>query len=520
MLRMTRQQREQFGANAISVPRSVPAPITGWNTRDALTAMAPTDAITLDNFYPDAGGVNVRNGYLSYATGMGSGTVKTLAEFSSGSTDKFIAAANGGLYDISVSGAVGSPLASGFSSDVWQTVNFLSRTFFANGADTMQVFDGSTVANANFSGVTLSTLIGGIQYQNRLFFWQANSTGFWYALLNSISGALTFFDLSAFSPNGGNLIAAAKFSHDGGDGVLDFIAFIMSSGDCLVYFGNDPGNASFWQLVGIYRISPPVNPRAVCNYGAEAFLTTADDHVPLQQQLVALKVGALPPRSKVSPAVQAAVNANANATGWQALYYPAGRRLIFNIPNVDGTFDQHICNTGIQVGGQGIPEVDAHPWCRFRNMPAVCWGLFKGKLYFGGPNGTVYQADTGNLDVLGAVFASGQQAWNTFNDPSTKRVSAVRTIVESVGSISYNAGLGFDYGDINVPIAVSTTNQGSPWDTSPWDTSPWSPESQIDPSWRSAAGDGTAIGIQIQVAAVQPISWLRTDYKTEPGRAL
>jgi hypothetical protein len=55
------------------------------------------------------------------------------------------------------------------------------------------------------------------------------------------------------------------FSHDGGNGVTDFIAFIMSSGDCLIYLGNDPGNANAWSLVGIYRLSPPVGPRAVAN---------------------------------------------------------------------------------------------------------------------------------------------------------------------------------------------------------------------------------------------------------------
>src|SRR5262249_26444511 len=151
------------------------------------------------------------------------------------------------------------------------------------------------------------TFVGVLQYQQRLFFWKNNSTGFYYAPLNSLSGAVAFYDLAAFAPKGGNLIAATTYSHDGGNGVQDFIVFVMSSGDCLIYFGNDPADATAWSLVGRYRISPPVSPRAVCRYGAEAFLTTFDDHVPLQQQLVALKLGQLPPRSKVSNAVQAAV---------------------------------------------------------------------------------------------------------------------------------------------------------------------------------------------------------------------
>ncbi len=336
-------------------------------------------------------------------------------------TRKFIAAASGRFYDISVAGAAGPPRASGFSSDAWQWTPFLSRLFFVNGTDPAQVYDGTSFANAGFTGVALASLAGVTQYQQRLLFWQSNSTGFWFAPLNAISGALSFYDLAAFAPHGGNLVAATTVSHDGGNGVVDLIAFIMSSGDCLIYFGNDPGNANAWSLVGIYRISPPVSPRAVCQYGAEAFITTYDDHIPLQQQLVALKLGQLPPRSKISTAVANAVRANLTGFGWQALYYPRGRRLIFNIPNPDGTFCQHVQNTALQ----------SQPWCRFTNMNAYCWGLFRDNLFFGAAGGAVFAADTGNLDNLGAVAANAQQAWNTFANPMRKRITAVRPMVQA-----------------------------------------------------------------------------------------
>lgn len=507
---LSRQERLQLAAQSNVQPTSVPAPFKGWNTRDALDAMGPEDAVLLDNWYPDAGGVTVRNGYQSFATGAGTGPVKTLAEYNYGTTRKLLAAASGKIYDISAGGVAGAALKSGFTSDGWQTESFLGKTFFANGADTLQVFDGAALADSTFTGVTLSTLIGVVQYQQRLFFWPANSTLFWFAPLNAITGALSSYDLAAFAPRGGNIVAAKSFSHDGGNGVQDFIAFIMSSGDCLLYFGNDPSDAAKWSLVGRYRLSPPVGPRAICNYGAEAFLTTNDDHVPLQQELVALKLGQLAPRSKVSNAVQAAVSANASAFGWQALYYPRGRRLIFNVPNPDGTFDQHVCNTG----------GNDQPWCRFRNMNAFCWGLYKDALYFGAAGGIVYAADTGNLDVLGAITASGQQAWNTFENAVRKRVSAARPIIQSVGSVGLSFSLGFDYGDLNISNAVAISAQGSPWDTSPWDTSPWSAESAVTTAWRISGGTGVAVGIGLNVAAVNSVKWLRTDLRGELGSAL
>lgn len=517
---LSRADRQKFAAQVRAVPSpSLVSPVRGWNTRDALDAMDPADAVLLDNFYPDAGGVNVRNGYSLFASGLGSpSAVELLAEYHSGSTLTFIAGAGGSVYDITSGTA--SSLASGFGSDAWMSIPFKGKLFLANGTDTLQVYDGSTVGNSTFTGVTLSTLVGGIAYQQRLFFWANSSAGFWFAPLNAITGALQFFDLSSFSPNGGNLIAAATYSHDGGNGVLDFICFIMSSGDCLIYYGNDPSNfPNYWQLIGIYRISPPVSRLAVCNYGAEAFLTTFDDHVPLQQQLVALKNGALPPRSKVSNAVQQAVLANSAAFGWQALYYPRGRRLIFNVPNVDGTFSQHVQNTGVSYT-DNLTGQTTSPWCRFQNMNAVRWSLFNNKLYFGDSNGNVFLADSGTLDLLGAVNAIGQQAWNTFNDPLRKHLKAARPLVQGVASFNYSFDVGFDYGDLSIPTTAQVVAVGSPWDTSPWDTSPWSPELGTTTAWHASGGTGTAVSSGLNISTTEGASWLRTDFRYERGQYL
>lgn len=527
----TLQQRLQAAQSPIAAPVSIPAPVKGWNTRDNFDDMDPLDAVLLDNWFPDAGGVNIRNGYLPFALGIGSAPVQTLAQYNAGAINKLLAACGGSIFDISAGylptgglaigiGAIGvdaiggfgsiSTLGNGFQSDAWQTVCFLNVLFFCNGKDPVQAFNGTVLAPASFTGVLTSTMYGVWQYQNRLFFWQTASTGFWYADLNSISGPLTFYDLSPFCPRGGNLVAMTTSSYDGGNGVLDYAVFIMSSGDALLYTGNDPSLSSNWQLIGEYRISPPVNPRAVADYGGDSFITTYDDHVTLQQMFTALRLGEMPPRSKVSKAVQLAVQANKEAFGWQALYYPRGRSLIFNIPNPDGTFNQHICNTGLPT----------QPWTRYVGMNAYCFGLFNDLLYFGAANGAVYQADVGALDNLGPVVATSQQAWNRLNNAQRKRISAARPIVQSIGSISYTFNVGFDYNALNIPIPSVTPGVGSPWDVSPWDISPWSSETTVDPRWRVGGGSGTSIGFGISVAATQPVSWLRTDLRLEAGNAL
>lgn len=507
---LTLAQRRALGAKPVTVPAKVGAPVGGWNTRDALTEMDPLDAVVLDNFYPDLNGVSSRNGYASFATGVGTGPVQTLAEFNAGSIRQFLAAASGSIYNISAGGVAGAALASGYNSNQWQTANFLSRMFLANGSDTLQIYDGATIGNSTFTGVTLSTLVGVFVYQQRLYFWQNNSTGFWYAPLNSISGALAFYDLATFSPRGGNLVAVTSFSHDAGDGVQNLIVFMLSSGSALIFQGNDPGNTSAWEMVGQYRISPPVNIRAVCQYGAEAFLTTFDDHVPLDATLAALKAGELPARSKISPSVQAAVAANQSGFGWQALYYPRGRRLIFNTPNPDGTFWQHVQNTG-------SPR---NPWCRFKDMNAFTFGLYQDRLYFGASAGNVYLADTLTQDAGQPISCLGQHAWNDFGDPHRKDIKACRPVLTTSGPITFTYRLGFDFRDPDKTVIVTTVGTGAQWDVSPWDTTPWSAESTPTTLWSAGGGTGQALGASLSFSSSQAVTWLRSDYRGTLGAGL
>lgn len=510
---MSLKQRLAMATQPYTAPISIPSPIKGWNTRDTLDDMDPLDAVQLDNWFPDAGGVNVRNGFVEFISGLGMGAVETLAEFD-GSPDgnvaviQLVAACGANIFEIGTQTA--HQIGSGFQSDRWQTCGFLNRLFLCNGIDKMQIWDGTTLADADFTGVDTSTIIGVWQYQQRLFFWQKNSSGFWYASLNSIRGALAFYDLGAFCPRGGSLTTMTTSSYDGGNGVLDYAVFMMSTGDALLFSGNDPSLASNWSLLGEYRISNPVNVRAVTDYGGDSFITTYDDHVTLQQMFTALRLGEMAPRSKVSKAVQLAIQANPDGFGWQALYYPRGRSLIFNIPNPDGTFDQHVCNTGIP--GQ--------PWCRYVNWNASCFALFNTFLYFGAANGTVNLADTGNMDGTQPVEAVSQQAWNKLGNAQRKRISAARPVVQSTGSISYEFAVGFDYDPLNISIPVVTPAVGSPWNVSPWNVSPWSSEITIDPRWRAGGGSGTAIGFGLTVAATQNVSWLRTDLRIESGNAL
>lgn len=496
----------QARAAPAAIPLSVPAPVGGWNTRDALDGMQPTDATQLDNWYPGQGQVTLRKGYAEHATGAGAGAVETLAEYNAGATRKLLAAGGGAIYDASAAGAATS-LGTGFTSNRWQWANFNANMLLVNGADTPQVFNGSTLANTTITGPTVAALVGVHVHKNRVYVWENQSQSFWYGATDAIGGAFTEFPLSRVSQLGGNIVAVSTMTIDGGAGPDDLAVFLMSSGEAIIYQGSDPGSASSWSLVGRFNIGAPINIRAVVRYGGDLYITTETDHVSLSSWLAALRNGVPPPRSKASGAVIAAA-ANASGFGWQSVMYPKGGYLLFNIPNLDGTFDQHVMN---MVTGA---------WSRFRSIPARCWGLFNNDLYFGGAGGKVFKADTGNTDNGAAIVADGIQAWSNLGSPQRKRITAIRPAISSVGSVSYSIGISYDFLTAAVSAPSPSDSAGSPWDTSAWDTSPWSSELSADLRWRTASGTGQHIGVRLRVSGKQAISWYRTDFRGVVGGRL
>ena len=82
-----------------SITTSVPAPVGGVNARDSLAAMAPTDAITMDNWFPQPSYVSIRNGCEKWQDGI-VGQVNTIMAYNGTSTRKLFAAAGTKIYDV------------------------------------------------------------------------------------------------------------------------------------------------------------------------------------------------------------------------------------------------------------------------------------------------------------------------------------------------------------------------------------------------------------------------------------
>ena len=189
-----------------AITTSLPAPVGGWNAKDALPSMDARYAVQLDNFFPLTTEVKLRLGNVAWATGL-PGAVDTVAGYNSTTTNKLFAASGTGIYDVTSQGAVGAPVVTGLTSIRLQHVNYAvsatSYLYLVNGVDKPNLYDGAAwvkvdaVSVPAITGVTTTLLTHVNIFKTRLFFVEANSMRCWYLPVNSVGGAALSLDFSS-----------------------------------------------------------------------------------------------------------------------------------------------------------------------------------------------------------------------------------------------------------------------------------------------------------------------------------
>ena len=415
----------------------------------------------------------------TYATGADASTVpdpvETLMTYTSGTTNKFLAVANGCIHDISTSGGAGVPIASGFTNDRWYWVNFGTFIIMCNGADTPQNYNGSTFANTTFTGtgLTVTNLTFVNDFKGRLFFIEKDTLNAWYAVtLGAVGGAsgLAKLDLSTYCKMGGTLTAMANWTRDGGAGTDDLAVFITNKGEVLIFDGTDPTSANTWALVGTFRIGAPIGRRCFVKAGADLAVITNDGVLPLSKALPIDRIGseAVAITDKIRNAFNTAYRSYGSIFGWEGIVYPKGSYSLFNIPTVAGT-------TAIQYVVNNITGA----WCSFSQMNAICWYLYNENLYFGAKNGWVGLADSGSYDyypdtdgtsyssdsIPADIKGSFQFPYNDRNIKHFKMARPVMSVTVDGVSTSINLGprfrLNVDYEDV-APTSSYGLNAGNP----------------------------------------------------------
>lgn len=434
----------------------IPAPLGGLNAQDPWSEMSEQYALVLNNCFPRTDSLRVRNGYTSWATGIG-GAVRSLMEYSGVGTNKFFAAKTSAIYEITVSGPVGAAAVSGLISGDWQSSmmatsggNFL---VIANGGDSVRSFDGTTWATPAITGVASSTLVHLFAHKRRLWFIERGTLNTWYLPVDSIAGAATKIDLGPVFYLGGYLVAGGSMTRDGGAGPDDLACFVTSRGEVAVYQGTDPASASTWAIVGVFQIPPPIGRRCLQKLGGDLSVLTEGGLVSLMTMF------ALDRSAQDRAAITGKINrlfiedSSLYRTnfGWQFISYPRGNMIVVNVPGTSSKW-QYVMNA---TNGA---------WCKFSH-PSRCWSLYDEALYFGDDSGTVWKADSGAKDAgTTLIDAEIQTAFNYLGSRVTrKHIQMIRPLIVSTLNTTMQIGMNTDLalnGDLSDPFVSSglTTN--------------------------------------------------------------
>jgi hypothetical protein len=500
----------------VSRSGSIPAPVGGWNARDSIGDMPTTDAVVLTNWRPATTEVVLRDGYTKWATGLPS-TVETLLSFAGVSTAKLFAVSNGSIYDVTAGGAVGAAAVSGLTNSRFQYVNMETAggnwLMAVNGADKMRYFDGTTWT-AMGDGFTItvadtSNWIDMTLHKQRLWGIKKNSLIAYYLPTGSIQGAASVFDLTAFFQLGGSLVGISTWTIDGGQGVDDFLVFVSSRGEVLIYGGTDPAGA--WAMRGLYRMGSPIGNRCLYKFGGDLLVICQDGLFPLSKAIQSDRIDQNQAVSaKIQSAMSQAIASYGTNFGWHVLNYPKADALILNVP---------VTTTGLQQ--QYVMNTLTGAWCNFTGWGASCWALFQDNPYFGGSN-YVGLAFNGTNDNGNNIQADALQAFDYFGSPGNrKRFTMLRPIFRASGPPSAQASVNVDFDIDTPPVSITfSPSTSAAWDVSTWDAGKWG-GLNIYKNWQGANTSGYSGAPRITVSSKgMDVRWVSTDLVYERGGVL
>ncbi len=498
MLTATRPNPQR---QAVGRVKSIPSPVGGLNARDALADMKETDAVVLDNFFPEANYVSLRRGHSSYATGM-TQPVQTLMTYHAlNGSEKLFAAANSAIWDVTVAGAASSSYSTSITSNKWQWINFSNSgnlyLLAVNGSDTPLKYDGSSWATNSITGSVSSSanLINIFQHKERVWLVEKDTLDLWYLSSQAISGAATKFPLGGVFNNGGQIIAGGTLSFDAGAGIDDYLVAITDNGEAAVYSGTNPASASDWALVGVFEIGLPMGPRCLVKIGGDLVILTTKGAVPMSQMIKFDRAQAdlVAITAKIQDLFNAAARNYKSNFGWQAMVYAKARYVIFNVPENEGVIQR-----------QYVQNVTTGAWCRFTGMNANCWGILNDELYFGGNAGIVYKADTGTNDDGAQIPWDVKTAFTDCGSPGqNKMFTGLRPLLLTSGTATMMAGINVDF-NTAAPTGTISANAGNTalWGSGHWGVAKWGGLNLLVRKWLTVGGIGTNVAARLKGAAL------------------
>lgn len=334
-------------------------------------------------------------------------------------------------------------------------------------------------------------------YAGYLWFVQANSTSAVYlASVGAVQGPASLFPLGQYMRYGGYLQAIGTWTVDTRQSVDEYIAFITSRGEVIVYQGTNPSVASSWNQVGVYKIGTPIGRRCFLRIAGDLQIITVDGIVGMSEMLSTDRAAA----NRVSltsiilnPTAQAAQLYRHNF-GWQLIEYALGTLAILNIPIQENNQQmQFVMNTITGAWSRFIgldPNGSQNP---MYGLNANCWEVdASDNVYFGGNDGTVYQWNVGAGDGNRSITCICGSAYNGFgNAAQVKNVQSIQPLITTTGNPVASIGLNFDFQQAAVLSTEEPYSSGIPlWGKVKWGEFDWGNAPSTTDNWLGGQGIG------------------------------
>lgn len=497
MQRQPVRRKIERGRPAVAI-QAVPPPIGGWNARDPLSAMPPSDAIKLDNVTPLDGGIELRPGSGDHASGLSGLFVESLMDYSSPTTRKLFAAATDTIWDVTSSGAAASSLTS-LTNGRWQHCMFVNAgnsylMCVNDSADGLRYYNGSGWSTATLTGGIDQTALANIcSHMNRIWLCEDGSLDVWYLGTGAVTGDATKLTTSTQFSKGGKVMAMASWTRDGGAGMDDVLAIISSMGEVLIYSGTDPASASTWVKVGLFSVPPPIDRRSAIKYGGDIAILTRQGLIAMSEVLQRANAtqASVAITDKIRGAFAEAADLHGSKFGWQVLEYPRRSMLIINVPTVER-----------ESAVQFVMNTKTGAWARWTDLHTGVWHMSGNTLYFGTHAGAVQAFDTGFEDDGAPIDGICVQAYNTFGDPREKVFRQFKPQMIKPQSYKPVVDVLIDFDPV-IPsytpsIAVSS---GWEWDVTEWDDLIWGDTNLASFDWLPIRGNGTAGALVVVFSA-------------------
>ena len=503
---------------------SIDAPIAGWDSFNSLDNMDPLSAVILDNLIPGTGKVVTRQGHIVYAD-LGTGKpVETIASLNSSDKTALVAGSDGGLFDITDPTNIVTLTATGtYTNDRWNEQNFRKADeagvlILTNGVDPAVAYNGTSLAPIVDTLTVGTEFIGCELFKGRMYYWKDNDDAFYYTDAGAYQGNLTRFPLGAFANKGGKLIMVTTWTQqDSGDGKDDFLVFVFSTGEILIYQGDDPGGVGFFEMVGRYNTAQPMSVRGRDKYGSDVVIMTQDGYVGLSSVIQQGRTSDVPQFSRlIHDAITTRTASSSNLWGWDCCLVQKRGLFVFNVPLSDLSFEQHVMNTVTQR------------WCRFTNINVNCINTHDDRFFGGAQDGRVFAILESTADLGNPIEFTALPAFNGLGDNGNQKHITAAQVLTTHSKPEYIEMRG--YADYDVPIlgplqvpAGSTEGAWSPEPATPaqaqgsfWDVDYWAKggSQSTYKGWQNVSAFGYAVTIIVRFAKVnEGVVWRSTNYR-------